>query len=204
MHSCPPPAKHFLAALGVRYAKFLPSRPAFIRRGRSRGRFAVGMRYEREAKEWLSLFALGRADLVYQDGPWLEYADETGKRWCQPDALLVNAAKRTCTILEIKYSHTSDAWYQLKQLYLPVLRVAMPGYSFSMLEVVHWFDPQAAWPEPRIANVPALDGIQHPCDLVQVTIFNRRRERRIHEARHSDGKGAGEEASPIWPAQGTK
>lgn len=196
----PPPRRGFTAALGVRTAKFLPCKPAFIKRGRSRGKFAVGMRYEREAKEWLSLFALGRPEFVVRDGPWIEFTDESGRRWCQPDALLADPVAQHCLILEVKYQHTSDAWYQLKQLYLPVLRCAMPGYSFSLLEVVHWFDPLTVWPE-EIALVRSLDQ-RPPENRVGTLIFNKRRERRVLAAGHSSGEGAGEAARPIWPAEG--
>jgi hypothetical protein len=162
------------------------------------------MRYEREAKEWLSLFALGDPTLTFREGPWLEYEDKSGRRYCQPDGLLVWAGAKRATILEIKYQHTSDAWYQLKQLYLPVLRVAMPGYSFGLLEIVHWFDPATPWPEEQVSRIPSLAAISHGDHSVQAIIFNRRRERRILEARNSGSSGVDQEADPLWPAQGAK
>ena len=201
---CPPP-KRFSAAVGVESAIFLPGKPQFIKRGRSRGRFAVGVKYEREVQEFLSLFALGRTELEYRNGPWLEFQDDSGRRWCQPDALLINWKAFECLICEVKYQHTSDAWWQLKHLYLPVLRVALPGFSFRLLEIVHWYDPLTAWPE-RALNVrdieQCLGGVAG--EAVATLIFNVRRERRILEARHSDSKGAGEAARPLWPAEGAK
>ena len=204
MSSPPPPPKRFNAAVGVRSARFLPCKPPFISRGRSRGRFAVGIRYEREVQEFLSLFVLGRAELEHRSGPWLEYSDKSGKRWCQPDALIIEPAAKRCLVAEVKYQHTSDAWYQLRRLYLPVLRVALPGYVFNLLEIVHWYDPSTSWPQ-RAINVPNLDqcvGGNRWGEEVATLIFNVRRERRLHEARDSKREGSGEAARPLWPAEG--
>lgn len=143
----PPAPKRFNAALGVKAARFLPCKPAFIKRGRSTGRYAVGIRYEREVKELLELHCLGKPALELRLGPWLEFVDRSGKRWCQADALILNRQERLCLIAEIKYQHTADAWWQLRHLYEPVLAVALPGYRFLLVEIVHWFDPLVAWPE---------------------------------------------------------
>lgn len=190
--------------MGVRSARFLSGQPQFITRGKSRGRFAVGIRYEREAQEWLSLRAL-ELKLEHRPGPWLQFEDKSGKRWCQPDALLVDPATRECCICEIKYQHTSDAWWQLNYLYLPVLEVALRGYSFRMLEIVHWFDPLTPWPEPQV-NVRDLAAFvtAGPRASIGTLIFNRRRERRFSQDRHSGSEGAGEAARPIWPAKGSE
>lgn len=143
----PPPPKRFVAAVGVRSARFLPSKPPFIKRGRSVGRYAVGIRYEREVHELLELHCLGKPEFVLKLGPWLEFTDRSGRRWCQPDALLLSTQRKECLICEIKYQHTPDAWWQLTQLYQPVLAVALPGYTFGLVEIVHWFDPLIQWPE---------------------------------------------------------
>jgi hypothetical protein len=146
--------------VGVKAARFLPSRPPFIKRGRSVGRYAVGIRYEREVHELLELYCLGKTAIELKLGPWLEFTDRRGRRWCQPDALLLNREQKACLICEIKYQHTSDAWWQLKHLYQPVLAVALPGFTLSLVEVVHWFDPLVAWPEqpqliPQLSSSPS-------------------------------------------------
>lgn len=182
----------------------LREQPAFIKRGKSRGRFAVGIRYEREVKEFLSLYALGRPEIRFLDGPWIEFQDDSGRRWCQPDGVLANAGEKIVTIAEVKYQHTSDAWWQLKQLYLPVLRVLYQGYRFRLLEIVHWFDPLTVWPE-RVICVPGIDSVSYIAgEPVQTLIFNKRRERRILESRRSGGAGVGQTAGPLWPAQGAE
>ncbi len=171
-----PPHKRFVAAVGVRSARFLPCKPPFIRRGRSTGRYAVGIRYEREVQELIELHCLGRPDLEYRNGPWLEFVDKSGKRWCQPDALVLDKTARVCTVCEVKYQHTADAWWQLRQLYQPVLVVALPGFSFRLVEIVHWFDPLTAWPEAA-RLISRLDEITD--GTVAVHICNPRRNARL-------------------------
>lgn len=60
--------------------------------------------------------------------------------------------------MEIKYQHTSDAWWQVEHLYLPVLRWAFPPdlWSFARVEVVKWYDPAVAFPE-RVSLIPHVD-----------------------------------------------
>ncbi|TFH47979.1 MAG: hypothetical protein E4H01_07220 [Lysobacterales bacterium] len=83
----------------------------------------------------------------YVSGPWFEFVDRTGGRWCQADGLIVWQELKHIRIVEIKYQHTERAWWQLKQLYDPVVRRAFPEYEVTLLEVVHWHDPAVAFPE---------------------------------------------------------
>jgi hypothetical protein len=71
-----------------------------------------------------------------------------GPRWCQTDGLLFDVDRGLITLVECKYQHTSDAWWQLKMLYLPVLRTIFPGWEFATVEVVKWYDPATKIPEP--------------------------------------------------------
>jgi len=199
--SCPPP-KGFIAAVDVRRARFLSAQPPFIRRGRSRGRFAVGVRYERQVQDYLSLLALGQPEIEHRNGPWLEFTDKSGRRWCQPDALLVNAGRQDCIIAEVKYQHTADAWWQLKWLYLPVLQAAMPGYSFRLLEIVHWHDPLVAWPE-RSVLTPNVEATPRG-NSIAIHIFNPRRLDRLLAEGHRSGHGDGEAASAGGAEKGSE
>lgn len=87
----------------------------------------------------------------YVPGPWLRYK-ELGKesiRWCQPDGLLFLPLMSRIVILETKLQHTPDAWWQLRQLYLPVIARMFPPsmWSYSIVEVVRWYDRDTAFPE---------------------------------------------------------
>lgn len=172
-----PPPNRFKAAVGVESARFLPERPPFLKRGRSVGRFAAGIRYELGVHQILELRALGRAEVSVRLGQWIEFKDRKGLRWCQVDALWIDSRKVSCLVCEIKYQHTADAWWQLKHLYVPVLQRALPGYSFGMLEIVHWFDPDTIWPEP-FRRVAGLDDCIYD-STVNVTICNPKRQARI-------------------------
>lgn len=190
----PSPPKRFLAAVEVRGARILDKQPPFIKRGKPSGRFAVGLRYEREVHEYLSLLALGRPELEFLQSPWIEFTDRTGRRWCQPDAVVLQRESKIGIILEVKYQHCSDAWFQLKELYFPVLRKIFPGFVFGLVEVVHWHDPTVKFPE-RYDFTPDPLSVRH-ANLVSVHIYNPKRTR-VPTTGYSGSKGYGEATGSI-------
>jgi hypothetical protein len=127
-----------------------------VRNVRRTGRRAAGIRYEQRVQDhFTELF-----DGFYVPGPWFCFgeAGRANPRWCQPDGLLFQPRHQLITILEIKYQHTPDAWWQLKTLYYPILAVAFPPnlWRFAFCEVVKWHDPAVAFPEPyRLTPSPA-------------------------------------------------
>lgn len=119
-----------------------------MRPSKRRGRRRAGERYELKVQRELEL----RYDWNYVPSPWF-YFQEAGKdrpRWCQPDGLLFQPLYETITIVEVKLQHTSDAWWQVKQLYLPVIAAAFPPdlWRYNYAEVVKWHDPAVSFPEP--------------------------------------------------------
>lgn len=92
--------------------------------------------------------------------PWFVFAQEgySRPRWCQPDGLLLDLYAGRIVIVEIKYQHTPDAWWQVRQLYQPVVRSAFgPDWDIRACEVVKWYDPAIGFPEPvALAKDPAL------------------------------------------------
>ena len=158
--TCPPP-RGFRDPGRISWA--IPSTsPPFARRPRPTGRRAQGIRYERRAHAYLT----ERFGQRYVPSPWFSFSplgDGGGTRWCQPDGLLFDIQKGRVTVLEIKYQHTADAWWQLTRLYLPVLRAAL-GNEWELLrcEVVKWYDPATLFPEApvmthRIENLGATE-----------------------------------------------
>lgn len=137
-----PPAE-FKPAGRVLAAGF--SHPPFLRRRRYTGRRAEGVRYEKKVQAYL----LSTYAEKYVDSPWLRFYSGGKWRWCQPDAVMFDVPRGVITIIEIKYQHTADAWWQVKQLYYPVLRVLFPErlWSFEFCEVVKWYDPSVPFPE---------------------------------------------------------
>lgn len=79
------------------------------------------------------------------------FRNETGKRFCQPDGLWIDPIRGRITIIEIKYAHCEDAYFQLRSLYEPVIRKAFAGapWEFRFIEFVRWYDPSVPFPGPH-------------------------------------------------------
>lgn len=89
---------------------------------------------------------MSRFGEAYLPSPWIRFTDATGAHWCQPDGILLFNTR--LVLVEFKYQHTVDAWQQLRLLYEPVVEALHPGKEISVLEIVKWFDPLVAFPEP--------------------------------------------------------
>ena len=162
----PPPAPEAFRPAGrVLAANF--SQPPAIRKRRYTGRRLEGIRYEKKVQAHLAAF-YGEQ---YLASPWLRFfpAGEGARwRWCQPDGLLFNFARGRITIVEVKYQHTSDAWWQVKHLYLPVLQVMFPEklWTFDFCEVVKWYDPATPFPEKVVLAQEVC--MKHPSFKVHI------------------------------------
>lgn len=157
MRPLPPP--NFCPAGKVLSAAIFAEPPPFIQAQRLkkvRGRKAEGKRYEAKAHKHFTEIAQ-RANRKYIAGPWIRFeAAGQGIRWCQPDALILpNGQSNLCTIIEYKYQHVFDAWYQLFELYKPVVQFLFPTLQIGCCEVVKWFDPATFCdPQARLAEDP--------------------------------------------------
>jgi len=148
MHTRCPPPKRFKPAGTILWTRYSPTAPPFARGRRKRtGRRAQGIRYEQRGHDFFEKLYGTR----YIPSPWFQFLEEDScaPRWCQPDALLFDPAQGRIHILEFKLQHTSDAWWQLRQLYFPVIRSIFPKalWDIALCEVVKWFDPSTAFPE---------------------------------------------------------
>ena len=150
----PSPPNGFKPAVAVEETRISLTPPSFIRPQRYTGRRAEGVRYECRAQEYLMQQYPNR----YTPGPWLYFRDFTGWRWCQPDGLLFDFKNGRIIVVEMKYQHTADAWWQLRKLYVPVLQAAFPHtlWKFSVCEVVKWYDPATVFPE-QVEMVKRID-----------------------------------------------
>jgi len=150
-----PPSRLRLAG-AIEWARPLEEPPAFARgRKRLKGRRGQGLRYEARAKEYLE----GLFPEAFVPGPWFQFKclGESKVRFCQPDGLLILPQEGKLVVVEIKLQHTSDAWWQLKWLYLPVLAAVFPPdlWAHAPLELVKWYDCATAFPEPvRLRESP--------------------------------------------------
>lgn len=86
----------------------------------------------------------------WKAGLWFQYLQaSSGKpRYCQVDGLLQLDDK--LVIVEIKYQHCVDAYFQLNNLYLPVIQAVYPDTPLALCEVVKWYDPSTAFPCPIV------------------------------------------------------
>ena len=124
---------------------FQKERPAFIVPKQRRGRRLVGIRYEQAVHAHLT----ARFGSAYLPSLWFSFTDETNqRRWCQPDGLLVLPDENRIIVIEAKYQHTANAWWQVEQLYKPVVREAFRALAprLDSCEVVKWFDPAVIFP----------------------------------------------------------
>lgn len=122
--------------------------PGFIRSAEGRGPRADGLRYERRVLEKISAEVGGAGGLV--PSQWFSFLDGAGgqRRYCQIDGFSFDLCKGTITIYEIKLRHTHDSWWQLTQLYEPVLRAFFPSnvWTYRLIEICRWFDPATYYP----------------------------------------------------------
>lgn len=98
-----------------------------------------GLRYERKVKSHFAEKVPG-----VELGPWFLFRDRYGTRRCQPDMLF--PLHGWTVIAEIKANHTTDAWWQLRKLYEPVVAWA-DGCNTKLLVITENFDPAVPWPE---------------------------------------------------------
>lgn len=137
---------HFKPAGVVLQAYHSPTEPPFLHRRRYSGSRARGVAYEKRAQKYLQqLFPE-----TYIPSPWLRFQGAEGAwRWCQPDGLIIDLPRGILTCVEVKYQHTSDAWWQVRHLYLPVLRLLYRPdlWELQVCEIVRWYDPATLFPE---------------------------------------------------------
>jgi len=131
----------------VFFAGISPRPPSFIRPTKhKRGVRRQGVLYEDKVQSHL----LGQYPQGYIASPWIRYRDanHNEEKWCQPDGILVDLRRGKITIVEVKLRHTDHAWFQLHELYYPVLRRVFKGgsWDFRFVEVVRWYDPSIPFP----------------------------------------------------------
>ena len=103
--------------------------------------FARGLRYEKKVCKALSK----EYAAFWRSGCWFQYQAERDKRsrYCQVDGLLDAACLVVC---EVKLRHTPEAYFQLFNLYLPVVQAAYPGRDLALCEVTKWYDSSTEFP----------------------------------------------------------
>lgn len=149
----------------IQSAHFCPPPAWALEQRAKRGRKAEGLRYERKVQAHMEA-----ESEWYLAGPWLIYIIGGRPHWCQPDGLHFDVQAGIITIIEIKYSHTTDAYWQLRHLYSHVLGHIFPDrdWTFRLVEVVKWYDPAVKFPEP---TVMCPDPLRHASESIGVHIW---------------------------------
>ena len=112
--------------VGLKWARTLEDKPAFIPIGRPRGAKSEGLRYERSLAKGLGA--------RFRHGLWWEYRDAGGISYCQTD--FFGRAKEWVILLESKLTWTMDAEEQLYELYIPVVACALGIPRSQILPIV--------------------------------------------------------------------
>jgi hypothetical protein len=135
------------------------------------------------------------------ESPWIEFYDRSGRRYCQLDGLMIDNRGKAALIYEVKYKHVSNAWWQLTQLYEPVVRVLFPELRpICLMEVVHWHDPAEHFPE-RYDFTDSLLRVPH-ANKVAVCIFNPKRAHGTFADRRHGSEGLREAPCPVGHEEG--
>jgi hypothetical protein len=110
----------------------------------------AGMRYERKVHDHFASLWGDR----YVPSPVFSFYDASGKRFCIPDGLL-DLGENRIVVFEIKFQHMPEAWWQLDQLYRPVLKALYK--DVYLVEVCRSFDPATPFP----CAIHKIDNIEH-------------------------------------------
>lgn len=142
---CPPPREGFSPLVGVPRSVVI----TFVSTPQNLvGLTAAqknGLRYEQKAHLYLQ-----ETLQDYAVSPRFNFRDDTGGRICIPDGLFYPLGmNKPVFIFEIKISHTSDAWWQLRRLYQPVVAryFANTERAVGVVEVCQSLDPATPFPE---------------------------------------------------------
>lgn len=121
--------------------------PPFILKPPRTPRERLGVRYEQKVHSRLQeVWGLDH----YFPSQWFTFGDGDRVYYFQPDAILLLEDPRRIAILEVKYQHTVEAFWQLEHYYLPLLRefFRRAGRDFATVEICKWYDPCVAFPRP--------------------------------------------------------
>jgi hypothetical protein len=124
--------------------------PTFVQAHRARGRKGMGLRYERKVHNHFEQ----QFGALYVPSVWFAYRRLSSPKiinYAQPDGILFDFEKGIITIIEVKYNHTADAYFQLYDKYLPLLDKWIHAkerglWRFSVCEVVYWYDKFVEFP----------------------------------------------------------
>lgn len=122
----------------------------------------AGKRYEKKIHtELQKLWA------EYWRSPWFQYTNQSGTYYCQPDGLL--HTPYGTVIIEVKYTFCSDAWWQLRKLYAPVVEAALKPKKLFLVLICRSYDPAVSFPE-QPSFLPGLESFDWEGDCARIGV----------------------------------
>jgi len=157
---------HLQRIENVTAVEILHGVPPFIKKRRRRGAKGVGLRYEAKVQRYF----VGEFGYEYIPGPWFMYRVRERPKvtnYAQPDGLLIQPHRGAVTIVEIKYNHCSDSYFQLVDKYLPLVKALFGDalWVFPLVTVVKWYDRDTDYP----ASIRLRDSIEK-CSTAQIGV----------------------------------
>ena len=140
------PPHGFNPAGKIYAASILNGVPAFSRKRKyTTGKQKAGVHFE---KAMSARFATEFEPFYYYN-IWFKYSSESYRteKFAEPDGLLFDIERGIITIVEIKLRHCTKAWWQLRQLYQPILQFLFPDWKIEVCEVFRYANPNEKIPE---------------------------------------------------------
>lgn len=78
---------------------------------------------------------------------WFRYQRDDGAyKYCEMDSLVIDPVAEQVFAIEVKFKHTPQAYFQLLNLYVPVLETLFPTYKICPIEIVRWYELRYDFP----------------------------------------------------------
>ena len=137
--------RFFLQRIKIASAHFTFPPSYAVRKGRPGTMAAKGYAHEDNVNAKLD------SNPFYIPGPWFEYMTTGGRvGHCQPDGLIFQPEKGRIVIIEAKLRHCPEAFYQLVNLYGPIVQHVFPAWTLGYQEVVRWYNVHEHFPGPHV------------------------------------------------------
>lgn len=136
-----PPPRNFKVLGKITRAEFT-RKPHWAKPPTSRGAMGQGRAFEAAVQRDFC------RDWRYIPGPWIRYYSGSAELYCQPDGLWVELRMGRLVVVEVKLSHTTDAWWKLEHLYKPLIQYIFRDAAWKVcsLEVVKNLDVSRPFP----------------------------------------------------------
>lgn len=101
-----------------------------------------GLRFEAKVHAVLTL----RYGRRFLPSPSFSFQTNSRKGRCIPDGLLLGSDNQLA-VIEVKYTHTEAAWWQLEKFYAPIVKEAFRFQRIVCAEICHVYDPWVKLPK---------------------------------------------------------